>query len=148
MMRRAFALTALCGAAGYAALRAQARAYPVRVTPIPFPVPREMQAIAPGSGPIEVFFVGRVGADRLSFLCQIIGDVFGAPCRVRPAQEVPEVAWTASRKQIDADAMLGLLVDDFPDDATRVLAVTEKDMYAAGRPYVFGYGHLRDRVAV
>jgi tetratricopeptide (TPR) repeat protein len=40
------------------------------------------------------------------------------------------------------------LVDQFPDDSSRVLGITERDMFAAGRPYVFGYGHLRDRVAI
>jgi archaemetzincin len=151
MMRRAFALTALCGAAGYAALRAQAKAHPLRIAPIPFPVPHAMRALtgeAAAAGPIDIVPVGKVGAERLIFLCQVIRDVFGAPCRVRTAQDVPAMAFTQSRRQIDADAMLGLLVDEFPDDATRVLAVTESDMYAAGRPYVFGYGHLRDRVAV
>src|SRR5262249_57165617 len=70
--------------------------------------------------------------------------VYNARCRVREPITVPPEAWNMDRAQLDADTMLGILVDEFPPDSSRVLAVTQKDMFAAGRPYVFGYGHLRD----
>jgi archaemetzincin len=148
MIRRAMALTALCGAAGYAVLRAHARTVPVVSTPTTFTVPLEMRAPDRAGGPIDVQPLGEVAPTRLSFLCRTIERVYNARCRVRESLPVPPEAWNGDRQQVDADAMLGVLVDEFPDDSSRVLAVTQKDMFAAGRPYVFGYGHLRDRVSI
>jgi archaemetzincin len=116
--------------------------------PVVFGVPIEMLADRESAGPIELVPVGEVAEERLAFVCRVMRDVYGSRCRVAATVPVPPEAWTRDRAQVDADAMLGLLVDRFPDDASRVLAITERDMYAAGRPYVFGYGHLRDRVAI
>ena len=148
MIRRAMALTALCGAAGYAVLRAHARTSPPASTSTAFVVPLEMRAPDRAGGPIDVLPIGEVAPTRLSFLCRTIERVYNARCRVREALTVPPEAWNMDRAQLDADAMLGILVDEFPADSSRVLAVTQKDMFAAGRPYVFGYGHLRDRVSI
>ena len=142
------ALTALCGAAGYAVLRAHARTNPPVSTATSFAVPLEMRAPERAGGPIDVQPLGEVAPTRLSFLCRTIERVYNARCRVRETLPVPSEAWNGDRQQVDADAMLGVLVDEFPDDSSRVLAVTQKDMFAAGRPYVFGYGHLRDRVSI
>src|SRR5215831_10658545 len=150
MIRRAFAMSALCGAAGYAVLRAQARPQPRPALPpvTSFVVPAEMRAPGPAAGPIDLVSIGPVARERLDFLCEVVREVFAARCRTGERLPIPPEAWVRDRDQVDADVMLGVLVDRFPDDASRVLAITERDMFAAGRPYVFGYGHLRDRVAI
>jgi archaemetzincin len=148
MIRRAFALTALCGAAGYAVLRAQARTLSPAPATSSVVIPGVMHAPARAAGPVDVVPVGEVPRPRLTFLCGIIEEVYRTRCRVREPLEVPPSAWSLQRGQMDADVMLGVLVDEFPEDSSRLLAVTSHDMFAAGRPYVFGYGHLRDRVAI
>jgi archaemetzincin len=148
MIRRAMALTALCGAAGYAVLRASARTSPLQPGVPAFIIPSEMHAPAPAAGVIDLVPVGDVAPARISFTKSVIEEIYGARCRVHRPLPVPGEAWHKQRNQIDADAMLGVLVDEFPEDSSRLLAVTQVDMFAAGRPYVFGYGHLRDRVAI
>src|SRR5436190_937685 len=119
MIRRAFALSALCGAAGYAVLRAQARPQTrPNLPPISsFSVPAEMRAPAPAAGPIDLVPVGPVSRERLGFLCGVVRDVYAARCRVEERLTIPPEAWARDRGQLDADAMLGILVDQFPDDA-------------------------------
>jgi archaemetzincin len=147
-VRRALALTAICGATGYAVLRTQTRACAGPAPGIPFALPAQMRAQEPAAGPVQLLPVGRVAPGDLAFLCEVVRRVYLAPCQVRPELLVPAGAWSRTRAQLDADAMLGLLVDRFDAQSSRMLAITELDMFAAGRPYVFGYGHLRDRVAI
>jgi archaemetzincin len=148
MIRRAFAWTALCGAAGYAVLRAQAREQRTVPSPETFTIPQEMRASGPAAGPIDVVPLGGLRQAELDLACQVVTEVYGARCRLHEPVVPPPAAWVRPRAQLDADALLGFLVDHFPEDSSRLIAITDQDMFAAGRPYVFGYGHLRDRVAV
>jgi archaemetzincin len=142
MIRHAVAWTVLSSATPV-----HARTLPALPPGLEF-IPAEMRALGPAAGPIDLYPVGRVAATRLTFLCGIVAEVFGARCRTHAPLPVPDIAWSPARQQLDADAMLALLANRFPADASRVLAVSELDLAAVARPYVFGYGHLRDRVAI
>jgi archaemetzincin len=65
-----------------------------------------------------------------------------------PVLPLPQGAYRPVRGQYDADELLDFLFDRLTLDVMRVIGVTERDLYAEGRNFVFGYAHMRDRVAV
>lgn len=65
-----------------------------------------------------------------------------------PAIPVPVRALNEGRKQLDADEILDVLFDKLSLDVSRVIGVTNLDLFAEGRNFVFGYAHMRDRIAV
>jgi predicted Zn-dependent protease len=71
-------------------------------------------------------------------------------CQVEQAQAIPVPggAYRADRKQHDADLLLEALFDRLALDVCRIIGLCEVDLFADGRNYVFGYAHMRDRVAV
>ncbi len=73
---------------------------------------------------------------------------FGVEAVVMPALPVPERAFLPYRKQHDADVLLDTLFDRLSLDVSRIVGVTELDLFAESRNFVFGYAHMRDRVAI
>jgi predicted Zn-dependent protease len=61
---------------------------------------------------------------------------------------LPTSAFRPTRGQYDADALLETLFDLLDPEVSRVVGVTRADLFAEGRNFVFGYAHMRDRVAV
>ena len=97
---------------------------------------------------IQIVPIGSVARDDLLAAAATTRAVFGAEAVLMPAVPVPAPAYRADRVQHDADALLELLFDKLALDVARVIGVTEVDLFAEGRNFVFGYAHMRDRVAV
>jgi archaemetzincin len=97
---------------------------------------------------IQIVPIGQVSRDDLLAAAATTRKVFNAEAVVMPAVPIPEHAFRADRLQHDADALLELLFDKLSLDVSRVIGITEVDLFAEGRNFVFGYAHMRDRVAV
>jgi archaemetzincin len=66
---------------------------------------------------------------------------------IQPAIAPPRRAFRPERGQYDADVILDVLFDRLDATTLRIVGVTETDLFAEGRNFVFGYAHMRDRVA-
>src|SRR5687767_14469800 len=97
---------------------------------------------------IQIVPMGPVARDTLSAVAATTRGVFGAEVVVMPILALPLTAYHADRMQFDADALLDSLFDRLALDVCRMIGVTEVDLFAEGRNFVFGYAHMRDRVAI
>ncbi len=99
------------------------------------------------AGPVAILPFSPVPAEDLAAVERTVTRNFGAPTW-RFAETAPAACFDAARGQYDADLFLDELFKRLPDSALCVIGVTNADMFAAGRTFVFGYAHLRDGVAV
>ena len=97
---------------------------------------------------IAVVPLGPVASAELDFAEATIASRFGVKTLRLPETAIPRSMFRADRGQWDADRLLELLFDMLPDNCQRIIGVLATDMFAAGRTFVFGYGHLRDGMAV
>jgi archaemetzincin len=97
---------------------------------------------------VHLITLGRVPRDHLHAVAAVVHDRFGARTAIGPAVQPPAGAWNAGRLQFDADFILDSLFDRLGLDVFRIVGLTGADLYADERNYVFGYAHMRDRVAV
>lgn len=97
---------------------------------------------------IQVVPFGPVSPADLTFIASTIASLFRCRCDVAAPTPLPDHAFRPARRQYDADVLLDVLFDRLGLDVLRVVGVTESDLYADGRNFVFGYAHMRDRVAV
>jgi archaemetzincin len=97
---------------------------------------------------IQIVPIGPVAREDLLAAAATTRGVFGAEAVVMPVVPIPLASLRPERAQHDADALLELLFDKLALDVARVIGVTEVDLFAEGRNFVFGYAHMRDRVAV
>jgi archaemetzincin len=108
----------------------------------------------------------RKSPDRAAFVLQPLGDVerrhgpligqlrayaeafFGLEARTAEARPLPGAAQVPKRGQHNSSMILDDLVEAVPRDALVLLAVTDQDLFARGKKYVFGEGHLQRRSGV
>ena len=78
---------------------------------------------------------------------QSLADEFGLAVR---EMEIPAVdfAYDAGRRQYASIAVLEMILRYFPDDAGKLLAVTERDLFVPVLTFVFGQAQLGGRAAV
>src|SRR6185503_2377633 len=96
---------------------------------------------------IQIVPIGPVPREDLLAAAHTTRRVFGTEAVVMPTVPVPFAAYHGNRMQFDADALLETLFDRLSLDVCRIVGVTEVDLFAEGRNFVFGYAHMRDRVA-
>jgi len=105
-------------------------------------------------------------AARAAFVLQPLGDVerrhgplldrlrayaeafFGLGARISAARPLPGAAHVPQRDQHNSSMILDHLIGGVPDDALILVAVTDRDLFARGKNYVFGEGHLERRSGV
>ncbi len=97
---------------------------------------------------IHIVPLGRVPDHHLLTASRAVRERFGCQPVVVPAMPIPAAARHSERQQLDADALLELLFDEVSFDVCRVLGITADDIFAENRNFVFGYAHMRDRVAI
>src|SRR5262245_2904172 len=97
---------------------------------------------------VQIAPLGRVSRELLAAVAVAVRARFACTPVVLPAMPLPPDAWHPERLQHDADALLEALFDRLPLDVCRIVGVTDADLFADARNYVFGYAHMRDRVAV
>jgi archaemetzincin len=108
----------------------------------------------------------RPTAERRSFVLQPIGDVagrsgptldrmvdyaaafFGLQARRAPVLPLFEKAYVGTRGQYNSSMILGDLADRAPADAVIYLGVSDVDLFARGKKFVFGEGSLEGRAGV
>jgi archaemetzincin len=94
---------------------------------------------------IVVVAVGEIDANVLSHLRTELTRTFGRPMRVGKDLPIPLKALDSPRAQYSARAILEEL---HPDEAERILAVVDHDMYVPGLNFVFGLADLPGSRAV
>jgi archaemetzincin len=97
---------------------------------------------------IQIVPIGPVARETLSAVAATTRGVFCAEAVVMPVLALPLTSYHAERMQFDADTLLDSLFDRLALDVSRIVGVTEVDLFAEGRNFVFGYAHMRDRVAI
>jgi archaemetzincin len=97
---------------------------------------------------IQVVPIGPVDREILHAVAATTRAAFGGEVAIVPVLALPLTAYRADRMQFDADALLDALFDRLALDVCRIVGVTEVDLFAEGRNFVFGYAHMRDRVAI
>lgn len=96
--------------------------------------------------PIQVIPLG-VGLDMVEQLAAALARTFRAPCRIRPESIDLRFALDERRQQYHSTAILQRLEQISTPD-TRVLAVTEFDLYVPVLTYVFGEAQLDGNCAI
>jgi predicted Zn-dependent protease len=99
-------------------------------------------------GVVQIVPLDQVPRDRLLAASIVIRTRFGCQVDVVPTIPIPPASFQPERCQHDADVLLEALFDRLALDVCRIIGVTNVDLFADGRNYVFGYAHMRDRVAV
>ncbi len=92
--------------------------------------------------------LGDVDPDLLVLIRDYGAAFFGLPARIGRSTPVPGAAYVGTRAQHNSSMILDMLADKVDDDALITLAVTDEDLFARGKKYVFGEGDLRRRVGV
>src|SRR5450432_1453248 len=100
--------------------------------------PRIVQIVPLGAVPYQPLVAAAVTI-RERFECQ--------PVIVAPVA-IPAETRRSERRQLDADLLLELLFDRLTLDTCRIIGITAEDTFAEGLNFVFGYAHMRDRVAM
>ncbi len=93
--------------------------------------------------------VGTVAAEHARYACRVIAEAFEVRCKVQRTLPLPRRAFNARRNQYDADRLVKELFDELPADAVGLMALTNADLFDAGRTrFVFGLASLVDHVGV
>lgn len=86
--------------------------------------------------------------DLLAPLAAALGEVFGLEVQQHPPAFDPELAYDSSRGQYNSRILLAQLLHNGAKTATRILGVTEVDLFIPVLTYVFGEAQLDGRAAV
>jgi len=97
---------------------------------------------------IQIIPLGQVFGDDLRTVANAVRRRFSLEAAVMPGLPLPAHTFHSSRDQHDADGILDFLQTRLAPDISRIVGITGVDLYAADRDFVFGYAHMRDRVAV
>ncbi|MGD0498583.1 MAG: archaemetzincin family Zn-dependent metalloprotease [Bryobacteraceae bacterium] len=99
---------------------------------------------------MKYFYLGSmadVDWEALAAIRDCVGGEFGVPVRDL-ALPGPEFAYDAGRGQWSSTAILEMLIRRCPDDAVKILAVTERDLFIPVLTFVYGHAQLGGRAAV
>jgi len=97
---------------------------------------------------VQITPLGPVSYATLVAAALTVRQRFGCQPVVVAPLPIPAAARHDERGQVDADILLEILFDRLTADIVRIIGVTTEDTFADGRNFVFGYAHMRDRVAV
>lgn len=117
------------------------------VDPKPTLIPNMMRSKVRYSNTVALQPLGTIRPTYLRFLQRMISGVFGMKSVVLAPSTLPRHMWYEDRNQYSADLALDFLFEKMGDNH-RIIGVLDKDMFATGRSFVFGYAHLRDGVGI
>jgi len=92
--------------------------------------------------------LGPAPGEVLSTMEAALGDAFRLPVLRRDPIEEPAWAYTPARAQWSSTAFLETLLGLVPPGASRLLGVTERDLFVPVLSFVYGQAQLGGRVAV
>jgi len=82
---------------------------------------------------------GQIKADLAEVLGKKLTEVFGLPCKILPPSDLPINAYHRKRHQWHSATILEKALNvNIPEDAERVLGITEVDLFVEGLNFVFG----------
>jgi archaemetzincin len=99
---------------------------------------------------MKYLYVGamaEVDGEALAAIRERLAEEFAAPVR-ELALPGPDFAYDSGRRQYASVPVLETLVRRCPDDALKLLAVTERDLFIPVLTFVYGHAQLSGRVAV
>jgi archaemetzincin len=99
---------------------------------------------------MKYFYVaamGGVDAVAAAAIRTRAAEEFGAPVRELALPGV-DFAYDAARRQYGSVPALGALVEQCPQDALKLLAITERDLFIPALTFVYGQAQLGGRVAL
>jgi archaemetzincin len=97
---------------------------------------------------VAVAPVGPAPGDVLSAVEAALGEAFGLEVRRLAAIEEPALAFRPERGQWSSVAFLEVLLSRVPPGASRVLGVTERDLFVPVLTFVYGQAQLGGQVAI
>lgn len=92
--------------------------------------------------------LGDVDPDLLALIRDYGAAFLGLPARIGKPRPLPESTYIGTRRQHNSSMILDALAERIDADALITLAVTDEDLFARGKKYVFGEGNLERRVGV
>ena len=96
---------------------------------------------------IDLQPIGEIDNDVLAGISAGIVGAFGNPVRLRTAIDIPQSAYVPAREQYLADLVLAGLKQCQNGD-TRLLGVTDINLFSQGLNFVFGQADYPNRIAV
>lgn len=99
---------------------------------------------------IEIATLGRIPASVLNRLFREIEKLYGQyveKCFVGPILELPATAYSKSRRQYNANTILEWTLSKIPGES-KVLALTDVDIYVPDKNFVFGLAQYPGRMAL
>lgn len=92
--------------------------------------------------------IGRVPDKIWEWIEDAAAEWFPFPVRRLPALSIPESAYDGKRKQYQSVEIMKLLAQNTPQDASRVLGVTDVDLSIPMLSFLFGQAQLAGTVAI
>ncbi len=74
--------------------------------------------------------------------------VFNIPCKVLPFIEKPKHAYNPKRNQYNASLILNEIYSNASKDTSKILGITDLDLYTRGLNFVFGQAQLGGKCAI
>lgn len=92
--------------------------------------------------------LGEVEEPVMRTIAECVEERIGLPVVRRLHLSTPQDAYDRERRQTSSVALLKLLLEQVPPGVSRILGVTETDLYIPMLTFVFGQAQLRGRAAV
>ena len=92
--------------------------------------------------------VGNVPPQALDWIENAMAEWFPLPIRRLPSLDIPETAYDAKRRQYQSVAIMKMLAQFAPRDASRILGVTDVDLAIPMLSFLFGQAQFEGPVAV
>ena len=97
---------------------------------------------------LDIIPLGPVDDSVLDRLSVTISRCFGYPCRINDPWEIPSYAYNPDRKQYYSTMIIKELCGAVKQDAIRIFAVTNVDLYIPIFTFVFGEAQLGSHCAI
>jgi len=81
-------------------------------------------------------------------LADIVSQTFNIPVKIDPSHFDPSFAFDTSRDQYNSTVILSRLIENVPEDAIKIIGVTDLDLYVPVLTFVFGEAQLDGPAAV
>ena len=92
--------------------------------------------------------IGNAQDDLLNRLAKVVGEVFRATVLLQPHSFDASLAFDSYRNQYNSSTFLSLLLRKHYDAESKILGVTDYDLFVPVLTYVFGEAQLSGKVAV
>ena len=97
---------------------------------------------------IAVAAAGTVDEEAMTYVELCLSSVFGFETRRLDALPEPDYAWDAARQQYSSTLVLREALGRRPDDAVKIMVVTDHDIYIPMLSFVYGQAQLNGPAAV